>query len=117
MSSLTVPSDAGVPMPMSISLPPSIFKRLSDAEANSTTGLVFTVYRKSTLFPVGRNALSDSLVDTTTKVGTNIIAASVGRGVEFDNLQDAVTITLQLESLNNVQKMLGRLHHGNIMLL
>ena len=116
MSSLTVPSDADMPMPMSISLPPSIFKQLSDTEANSTTGLVFAVYRKSTLFPVGRNALSDSLVDTTTEVSTNIIAASVGRDVEFENLQDPVTITLQLESLNNVQKMLGRLH-GNIMLL
>ena len=44
--------------------------------------------------------------DEMTVVGTDIIAASVWRGVEFENLQDPVTIILQLESQINVKKSL-----------
>ena len=84
---------------MSVSLPPSLFKQINDTDTNST-GLVFTVYQKSTLFPVGRKASSSNKAKT--KIGTNIIAASVGRDVAFENLQDPVTIILQLESKNNV---------------
>ena len=79
--------------------------QISEADANST-GLVFTVYRRSTLFPVGRKASSNSMAGTTTEVGTNIIAASVGRDAGFEKLRDPVMIVLQLESQNNVQKSL-----------
>lgn len=84
-----------------ISLPPSLFKRINDTDTNST-GLVFTVYKKSTLFPVGRNTFSSNMEDTITQVGTDIIAANVGRDIAFENLQDPVTIILQLENQNNV---------------
>ena len=88
---------------MSVSLPPSLFQQINITNTNST-GLVFTFYEKSTLFPVGGNALSNSLPRTVTKVGTNIIAASVGRDVVFENLQDPVTIVLQLKGQDNVHK-------------
>lgn len=108
-TSSTVTSDAGI-VPMSISLPPSLFKRISERDTNST-GLVFTVYRKSTLFPVsgGRassNSSASMAAGETTEVGTDIIAANVGRGAEFESLQDPVTIILRLESQINVQKSL-----------
>ena len=90
---------------MSISLPPSLFKQINEMDATST-GLVFTVYRRSTLFPVGRirKASSNSMADTIAEIDTNIIAASVGRDAEFENLQDPVVIILRLESQNNVQR-------------
>ena len=102
-SSSTVTSHAG--KPSSISLPPSLFMQISETDANST-GLVFTVYRRSTLFPVGRKTSSNSMAGTITEVGTNIIAASVGRDAEFENLRDPVMIILRLESQNNVHKRL-----------
>ena len=88
-------------IPMSVSLPPSLFKQINDTDTNST-GLVFTVYQKLALFPVSRKASSNSMVDTITEVDTNIIAAIVGRNIAFENLQDPITIILQLESQNNV---------------
>ena len=106
-------------MVMSVSLPPSLFQQINDTDTNST-GLVFTLYKKSTLFPVGRKAMSTGLAHaTTTKVGTNIIAASVGRDIPFENLQDPVTIILQLENQNNVRKKLGSVqhHHSHMLCL
>ena len=93
---------------MSISLPPSLFKQISETDTNGT-GLVFTVYRKSTLFPVGRgrtlsNGSASMAAGEMTEVGTDIIATNVGRSVEFESLQDPVTIILQLENQINVQK-------------
>ena len=98
-SSPVTPYYAGIPM--SISLPPSLFKQINDTDTNST-GLVFIVYRKSTLFPVGRNTSSSNMANTITQVGTNIIATNVGRDIVFENLQDPVTIMLQLRYKKNV---------------
>ena len=64
--------------------------------SNNVTGLVFTLYKTSTLFPVGdqaRNGKNSSL--TTTEVGTHIIAANVN-GQDIEGLKEPVTITLQL---------------------
>jgi hypothetical protein len=58
---------------------------------------------------VGERALSSSsasMAGEITEVGSDIIAANVGRDVEFENLQDPVTVILRLESQNNVQKNL-----------
>jgi hypothetical protein len=55
---------------------------------------------------VGERASSSSSAEMTI-VGTDIIAANVGRDdAGFENLQDPVTIILRLESQNNVQKNL-----------
>ena len=98
-------------MVMSVSLPPSLFQKINDTDTNST-GLVFTLYEKSTLFPVGRKAMSTGLAHTTTtQVGTNIIVATVGRDVVFEDLQDPVTIILQLEGKNNVHKKLRSVYN------
>ena len=50
------------------------------------------------------NSSASMATDEVTVVGTDIIAANVGRGVEFENLQDPVTIILLLKSQINVQK-------------
>ena len=59
-------------------------------------GLLFTLYKSSVLFPVnrGNNLNSDGSVQTV--VGSHIIAATVGFDLELRNLEDNVTIVLQL---------------------
>ena len=95
----TVNLSSSIGRASSISLPPSLFRNICDNTTNST-GLVFTVYEKSSLFPVSRNNTKTTLA--VTQVGTRIIAANVGQDTVFDNLQDPVIITLQLESQDKV---------------
>ena len=78
----------------SISLPGSIFQQVNTT--TNSTGLVFTLYRESTLFPVGRRTLSSSNT-AVTQVGSQIIAASIVQDTIFENLQDLVTVQLWLE--------------------
>ena len=55
------------------------------------TGLVFTLYRTSALFPVNEQARNSSM----TEVGTHIIAANIN-GQDVEGLVEPVIITLQL---------------------
>ena len=77
----------------SITLPGSLFQQLND----DATGVVFTLYQASALFPVGDSARS-GLDFTTTEVGTPIITANVGQAAELNDLQENVTVILQLQS-------------------
>ena len=77
----------------SISLPGSLFQQLND----NATGVVFTLYQASTLFPIGDSARS-GLDFTVTEVGTPIIAANVGQTAELNDLQENITVILQLQS-------------------
>ncbi len=61
---------------------------------NNVTGLVFTLYKTSTLFPVGDRAGNGKNLSTT-EVGTHIIAANIN-GQDVEDLREPVTITLQL---------------------
>ena len=63
--------------------------------SNNVTGLVFTLYKTSTLFPVGDQARSGKNSSTITEVGTHIIAANVN-GQDIEGLKEPVIITLQL---------------------
>ena len=85
----------------SISLSPSLFEQINDSNSR---GMVFTVYELPTLFRVGKSATSNN-TPAVTQVGTPIIAAHVGleTELEFDELQDPVTVILQLE----IQEMVG----------
>ena len=85
------PSSMDVTIP-TISLPGTLFERIDDT---SRTGLVFTLYGESTLFPV-RNSTNNSA--TRTVVGSRIIAANVAqRNTVFEDLSEPVVVLLPLE--------------------
>lgn len=73
--------------PDSIMLPQSLFENLDNANAS----LFFTFYETAVLFPLGEGSQEG------TAVGTGVIAASVA-GRDIANLQENVTILLQLEN-------------------
>ena len=74
-----------------ISLPASLFQTIDGRE---DVGIFFALYNTSTLFPVSgginRNALRRR------EVGSRVLAATVGPGLNFPNLEDNVTIVLRL---------------------
>lgn len=82
----------------SISLPSSLFQQIK--RNTNTTGLVFTLYESAILFPVDGNTNSNN--QTMTQVGSQIIAASVGQNIEFEDLKDPVTVILQVENQERV---------------
>ena len=88
-----------------INLPPSLFEHDMISGHNNNTGLLFMLYNNSILFPVngGNDLNSDGLVQTV--VGSRIIAATVTVGdvVELRDLEDNVTVVLQL--LNSEQNV------------
>ena len=74
-----------------ISLPASLFQNISNRE---DVGIFFALYNTSTLLPVNgginRNASRQR------EVGSRILAAIVGPGLNFSNLVENITIVLQL---------------------
>lgn len=72
-----------------IDLPPSLFEKLTN---QSNTSLFFVHYKESTLFPVNQgNNLSNSSNETI--VGSNVLAATVGLGNDFQELDRDSSIT------------------------
>ena len=89
-SSKETPSQNAIP---SISLPPAVFQRINNV---TSTGLVFTLYDQSTLFPVGNTSEASKNTNVTmTVVGSQVIAASVAQdGPKVENLDDPVLVLL-----------------------
>lgn len=85
------PSQFSLEHEAAISLPASLFQTITDRE---DVGIFFAVYNTSTLLPVdggvNRNA------PRRTEVGSYILAAIVGPGLDFSNLMDDVTIVFEL---------------------
>jgi hypothetical protein len=73
-----------------ISLPASLFQTITDRE---DVGITFALYSSSTLFPVdgGRN----SNASRRREVASRVLAATVGPGLNFQNLTENVTIVLR----------------------
>ena len=73
-----------------ISLPASLFQNITDRE---DVGIFFALYNTSTLFPVdggiNRNA------SRRREMGSRVLAATVGPGLNFQNLTENVTIVLR----------------------
>ena len=74
-----------------ISLPASLFQTITDRE---DVGIFFALYNSSTLFPVdgGKNRNESRRRE----VGSRVLAATVGPGLDFQNLMENVTIVLRL---------------------
>ena len=102
------PGDQGQLSPQmdaAISLPASLFERIDDRD---NVGVFFALHEASTLFPVhGDVDFSDTLNSPwKTSVGSHILAATVGPGINFQNLDEPVTILLQLQiTKGNVNRL------------
>ena len=87
-----------------ISLPASLFGRIND---RVNVGVFFALYETPTLFPVGGEVTDGSTLTRKNVVGSDIIAATVGPRINFQNLDDPVTIVLRLQvTEGNVSSML-----------
>ena len=77
----------------SISLPASLFQRIDN---RPNVGLFSALYKTPTLFQVGEQS-NGSTLPRQTVVGSDIIAATVGLGLNFQNLDEPVTILFRLQ--------------------
>ena len=78
-----------------IRLPASLFKRIDDRD---DVGIFFALYDNSTLFPVdgGSNVNNDIDIPIRTEVGSHVLAATVGPGLDFPDLTDNIIIVFRL---------------------
>ena len=78
----------------SIALPSSVFASISD---RTQVGQFAGLYKQSILFPVHawENTMG-AVAGRTTIVASPIIAANVGPGLSFNNLEPQVTISLSI---------------------
>lgn len=90
-------------MNSSIHLPGSVFQQIGSSM--NTTGLVFTLYGTSTLFPVGERDKS-SKNSSMTEVGTHIIAANIN-GQDVEGLKEPIIITLHLNIQEGVSNSIA----------
>ena len=77
-----------------ISLPASLFQQIDN---RSTVGIFFALYNTSVLFPVGAESAVNIDVGRRTEVGSQVLAATVGPGLIFQNLPEPVTLVLKLQ--------------------
>ncbi len=87
----TPPPTAGVSA--SIVLPPELFGQVPNERRS--IGVYFALYGDPALLPVSQSTVTN----VTRSVGTPIVAATVGPGIDFVGLDPPVVITLGLLSL------------------
>ena len=84
-----------------ISLPASLFERIDDRD---DVGVFFALHEASNLFPVGVG-LGDSSNTLNNfnfpSVGSHILAVTIGVGINFQNLDEPVSILFRLQITNN----------------
>ena len=80
-----------------VSLPATLFDQIDDRD---NIGIFFALHEVSTLFPIGGNPSSTFLSPRKASVGSHILAATVGPGINFQNLDEPVTILLRLQITN-----------------
>ena len=79
-----------------ISLPASLFERIDDRD---NVGIFFALHEASSLFPVGAGDSSNTF--NFPSVGSHILAATVGVGINFQNLDEPVSVLFRLQITNN----------------
>ena len=90
------PGELSPELDAAISLPASLFQQIND---RLNVGIFFAHYEIPNLFPVAGERDGSSLPRQTV-VGSDIIAATVGPGLNFQNLDEPVTILLRLQIAN-----------------
>ena len=88
------PGQLSTQLDAAISLPASLFKQIIGL---TNVGLFFAFYEMSTLFPVGGEFINGDSLQRKTSVGSFILAATVGPDIDFQNLDEPVTIALRLQ--------------------
>ena len=78
---------------VAVGLPASLFQQIDN---RPNIGIFFAYYESSSLFPVGGGVnISDSPLRNV--VGSQVLAVTVGSGINFQNLSEAVTIVFRLQ--------------------
>ena len=85
---------------VAISLNASLFELIDDRD---NVGIFFALYDNSTLFPVDGGSNINSNKPRQTEVGSRVLAATVGPGLNFQNLDDPVIIVLRIVTEQNVR--------------
>jgi hypothetical protein len=86
-----------------ISLPATLFDLVDNRD---NIGVFFALHEASTLFPIGGNSSGTFISPRKASVGSHILAATVGPGINFQNLDEPVTILLRLQITNgNVSRL------------
>ena len=73
-------------------LPAPLFQSITN---RTNVGIFFNVYDTGVLFPIPK----ETNASTTTVVGSPVLAATVGSGLNFNGLAEPVTIMLRLNQL------------------
>ena len=84
------PGELSSQLNAAVGLPASLFKRIKD---RPNIGVFFAFYESPSLFPVagGTNSSRRNVV------GSQVLAATVGSGINFRNLSETVTILFRLQ--------------------
>ena len=75
-----------------INLPASLFAIIND---RPNVGVFFALYNTSILFPVNGGSNRDDSMRS--EVVTDVLAATVGPGIVFQNLEENVTVVLRVQ--------------------
>ena len=89
-------------------LPAPLFQSITGHD-NISVGMFFAVYDTGALFPI-TNATEinqETNSSSTTVVGSPVLAATVGSGLDFNGLAESVTIMLRLNQLGVSDKNVG----------
>ena len=76
----------------SVTLPPSLFATIEDRDL---VGVFFALYESPTLFPV-RDGEQPSDFSRLPAVASSVVAATVGPGLEFNDLDPPVEVNLRI---------------------
>ena len=74
-----------------IGLPASLFQEIND---RPNIGVFFAFYESSSLFPVVAGATGSPIRNV---VSSQVLAATVGSGIRFQNLSEDVTVVFRLQ--------------------
>ena len=77
-----------------ISLPALLFQMIAD---RTNVGVFFALYDTPILFPVDGGSNINSDTPRKTEVGSRVLAATVGPGLDFPILDDPVIVVLRLQ--------------------
>ena len=81
-------------------LPSTIFNDTHLPDGKETVGAFFTLYQVPHLFPVSTMDNVDS--EQTREVGSFILGATVGRGLDITDVDPPVSVKLMLQNPENV---------------
>ena len=76
-----------------VGLPVPLFQQIGN---RTNIGIFFAFYESSSLFPVHGGTVNISDLPRMTIVGSQVLAATVGSGINFQNLSEAVTLIFRL---------------------